>query len=125
LTLFGLTLREIEILGFNDIYRAVVTNKAKLVYESVGDWLEGKDPIPEQGQRVEGLEEQLRLYKFRSDNGALELETIEASPVLKEGEIVDLAIIDLLSTKQNDKSPASFPDGSWRFVRVKEKINNI
>ena len=29
-----------------DIYRAVVANKAKLVYEETGDWLEGKSPVP-------------------------------------------------------------------------------
>jgi len=85
---------------FNDVYRAVVLNKAKLVYESVGDWLEGKGPIPEQVKTIEGLEEQLRLqeeaskrlHKFRTDNGALELETIEASPVVKENEVVDLVV---------------------------------
>jgi exoribonuclease-2 len=28
------------------IYRALVSNKAKLVYEEIGDWLEGTSPIP-------------------------------------------------------------------------------
>ena len=32
--------------------------------------------------------------------------------------------IDLLSTKENDKSPASVGDPGWRFIIGKEKVNN-
>jgi len=44
-----------------EIYRAIVRNKAKLVYEEVGDWLEGKGPIPEKIEDTPGLKEQVIL----------------------------------------------------------------
>ena len=34
-------------LGNASVYRALVRNQAKLTYESVGSWLEGKGPAPE------------------------------------------------------------------------------
>ncbi len=83
-----------------DLYRAVVANKAKLIYEEVGDWLEGTGPIPETLRQVDGLEAQvrlqheaaLRLKKFRAEQGALELETIEAEPVVEDGAVKALVV---------------------------------
>lgn len=80
--------------------RAVVTNKAKLIYEEVGDWLEGSGPIPDTIRQVDGLEAQvrlqheaaLRLKKARTEQGALELETIEAEPVVENGTVKDLKV---------------------------------
>ena len=85
---------------FNDVYRAVVQNKAKLIYESAGDWLEGRGPAPEAIKRVGQLKEQLflqdeaanRLRQFRISKGALELDTIEASPLMNHEIITDLVI---------------------------------
>ena len=37
--------------------------------------------------------------------------------------IAQLRLIDLLFIKENDKSPASYSDGSWRAVISKEKVN--
>ena len=39
----------------SDIYRALVRNRAKLFYHSVGAWLEGKGPLPEAVAVVPGL----------------------------------------------------------------------
>ena len=83
-----------------EVYRAIVCNKAKLVYEEVGEWLEGKGSIPSSVLGVPGLEEQLRLQdaasqslqRFRMEQGALELETIEAKPVMHEGTVTGLAV---------------------------------
>ena len=83
-----------------DIYRAIVTNKAKLIYEEVGDWLEGKIPEPQSVSQVPGLKEQLllqadtmkRLKKNRREQGALELNTIEAEAVVENGLVRDLVI---------------------------------
>ena len=67
------------------IYQARVENKAKLVYEDIGAWLEsGGDPP---GDKV--IQDQVRLHdeaaqrlrERRFDRGALELETIEARSV--------------------------------------------
>ncbi|HNX17114.1 MAG TPA: RNB domain-containing ribonuclease [Methanoregula sp.] len=80
------------------VYRAVVCNKAKLVYDEVGAWFDGTGPIPQSVQEVPGLEEQLRLQgeasqllkKYRREQGALELDTGEAEVVIKNGVIWDL-----------------------------------
>jgi exoribonuclease-2 len=82
------------------LYRAVVANKAKLIYEVIGDWLEGAGPVPSVVRDVEGLEAQvrlqheaaLRLKKARTEQGALELETIEAEPVVEDGNVKDLVV---------------------------------
>ncbi|MBN1195585.1 MAG: RNB domain-containing ribonuclease [Methanomicrobiaceae archaeon] len=82
------------------IYRALVRNKAKLVYEEVGGWLDGNGPMPEMVRETPGLEEQIllqtetirRLKEFRMQQGALDLETIEANPVMEEGTVRDLVI---------------------------------
>ena len=87
-----------------EIYRASVSNKAKLIYEEVGDWLEGSGVIPKTVRGVPGLEEQIRLQcevaqrlkKSRMEQGALDLETIEANAVV-EGDVVR----DLVIQKKN------------------------
>ncbi|PKL60151.1 MAG: ribonuclease II, partial [Methanomicrobiales archaeon HGW-Methanomicrobiales-4] len=84
------------------IYRAIISNKAKLIYEEIGDWLEGKTNIPESVRNVPGLKEQIvlqnlaaqRLKKHRREQGALELGTLEANAVVDEGMVLDLVIQD-------------------------------
>jgi exoribonuclease-2 len=82
------------------IYRAFIRNKAKLVYEEIGDWIEGKTGVPASVERVLGLKEQLelqdeaaeRLSKFRVEQGAVEFDTIEAKPVIREEKAIALII---------------------------------
>ncbi|MDB4961108.1 MAG: rnb [Myxococcales bacterium] len=78
------------------IYPALVRNHAKLVYEKVGAWLEEAGPPPEDtviaDQVVLHDEVAQRLRKHRYEKGALDLETIEARPVTKDGRIVDLVL---------------------------------
>ena len=84
----------------SDVYLALVHNRAKLVYETVGAWLEGRAAIPQEIARQPGLEEQVRLHDeaaqrllaMRRRNGALDLETIEASPVVAKGKVIDLKV---------------------------------
>lgn len=83
-----------------DVYRAMVRNGAQLAYDDVGAWLAGEAPPQKVGGNAT-LTEQLklqhqastRLKAERIRNGALELDTIEASPVAKDGRIVDLALV--------------------------------
>jgi len=83
-----------------DLYRAVVRNRAKLTYNGVAAWLEGKKPVPERVAAVPALDEQIRiqdevaqrLKNLRIDCGALQLETIEARPVFKGDLLTDLEV---------------------------------
>ena len=76
-------------------YRALVRNQAKLVYESVGDWLDNNGPMPEAIDRTPNLREQIelqkeaatRLHAYRQAKGALEFESIESEAIVENGEI--------------------------------------
>src|SRR5579862_1047824 len=80
------------------IYPAAVKNKAKLAYNSTGDWLEGKNKMPDAISAVAGLDQNLKLQEdaakklksLRFVNGALSLETIQARPVFQEDQVSDL-----------------------------------
>jgi exoribonuclease-2 len=84
----------------HDVYRAMVRNQAKLAYESVGEFLTGGAPpkrIADDPPMIEQLtiqhEASRRLKAERLRNGALEFDTIEATPVAKDGRIVDLKVV--------------------------------
>ncbi len=82
------------------IYRARVRNHAKLAYNSVAAWLEGKGTVPGAIAAANGLDENLRIQdkaaqimkNFRHVHGALSLETVEARPIFDGDEIRDLAV---------------------------------
>ena len=84
----------------SDIYRAWVTNHAKLAYNSVAAWLAGGGSPPEPIAAVIGLDENLRLQdrtaqsmkNYRHVHGALSLETIEAKPLFDGDQIRALEI---------------------------------
>jgi exoribonuclease-2 len=83
------------------IFRALVSNKAKLVYEEIGDWLQGQSGMPDSVARVPGLKEQIllqdqassRMRGFRREAGALELDTIEAKPIVRDQSVSDIVVI--------------------------------
>ncbi len=86
-----------------DFYRAIIKNHAKLSYEAIGDWLEGKSGVPDRVKSVSGLEAQLRvqhetaecLAELRKRHGAINLETLQPKPVMDEhGKLVDLAVVE-------------------------------
>ncbi len=84
--------------GKSDLYRARVTNRAKLAYNGVAAWMDGTAPMPAPIAKVPGLEENLRLQDRvaqamrmrRHQHGALTLETIEARPVFQGESLTDL-----------------------------------
>ena len=84
----------------SDVYRAAVRNHAKLAYNSVGAWLEGKTPVPQAVAAIEGLAENLLLQDqaaqkmkcLRHAQGALSLETIEAKSVFEGDKISGLLV---------------------------------
>jgi ribonuclease R len=83
----------------SDVYEAIVRNRAKLAYPSVGAWLEGSGPMPPKIADVRGLAENLQqqdraaraLKERRHTMGALTLTTIEARPVFEDDTLRDLA----------------------------------
>lgn len=78
------------------IYPALIRNRAKLVYEEVGAWLEGHGEAPADeaiaAQVTLHDEAARRLRRRRYERGALELETIEARTVARDGRVVDLVL---------------------------------
>ncbi|HVQ36056.1 MAG TPA: RNB domain-containing ribonuclease [Pyrinomonadaceae bacterium] len=91
-----------------DFYPALVHNHAKLSYESVGDWLDGKTGVPEGVNSVAGLEKQIRLQhetserlgESRREKGAIELGTIQATPVMDDhGKVKELKAIEQNSAR--------------------------
>jgi VacB/RNase II family 3'-5' exoribonuclease len=79
----------------SSLYRATVRNQAKLAYNSVGAWLEGRGPMPAEMGTVKGLADNLRLQDqaaqklkaIRQQHGALSLETIESHPVFEHEDL--------------------------------------
>ena len=88
-------------------YPALVHNHAKLAYRSVAAWLDGDAETPAGVAAVSGLADSLRLQdevakkmrQLRYQNGALDLQTIEARPVFAADAITDLAREDKNSAK--------------------------
>jgi exoribonuclease-2 len=90
-----MTIKENGEVPESTFYRALVNNRAKLDYESIGPWLDGQADVPEKVARVSGLTEQIelqqqaavRLQKYRDIKGALQFESIESAAVIENGEV--------------------------------------
>lgn len=92
----------------NGVFRAVVRNRAKLDYGEVGEWLDSEGDMPEKIAAIPGLDAQIllqhraavRLHNFRKEKGALEFESIESAPIVKDGEIIGIASIGTNSARR-------------------------
>ena len=81
-------------------YRALVFNFAKLAYDSVAAWLEGRGELPSAAAAVNGMDAQLRaqdslaqkLREHRREHGALEFETIQPKAVFEGDQVVGLDV---------------------------------
>ncbi|TSA34784.1 MAG: RNB domain-containing ribonuclease [Porphyromonadaceae bacterium] len=79
----------------SDVYRATVRSQAKLAYDSVGEWIEGNQPMPGEIGQVDGLANNIQLQdrmtrqmkQLRYAQGALDFETIESMPVF-DGDMI-------------------------------------
>ena len=82
------------------VYPALVRNRAKLAYSSTGAWLEGTGPMPPAIASVPGMDSQLRLQfelsarlrELREQHGALTFGSLEATPVIANGQLTDLTL---------------------------------
>jgi exoribonuclease-2 len=80
------------------VYMAVVRSHAKLAYNSIAAWLDGKGDAPAGVADIAGLAENLRIQDgiaramkaLRHVHGALDLQTIESRPVFVGDELKDL-----------------------------------
>ena len=86
-----------------DFYRATLNNHAKLSYEAVGAWLDGKAETPPDVKAIPGLDTQVRLQfeiakrlgEMRRQHGAIELGTIQATAVVNDvGQVTELAVVE-------------------------------
>jgi VacB/RNase II family 3'-5' exoribonuclease len=83
-----------------DAYRAAVRNHAKLAYDAVGEWIEGTGPAPAKVAASRVIADQVRLQDLvaqslktrRYERGALDLETIEARAIVKQGTVVGIEL---------------------------------
>lgn len=83
----------------HDVFRAVIRNQAQLAYDELGAWLDGATPPGKVADNA-ALQAQVRLQSAaaqrlkaqRERNGALEFDTLEATAVAKNGQVVDLAL---------------------------------
>jgi exoribonuclease-2 len=81
------------------VYRALLRNKAQLMYNSVGAWLEGTGAAPPKVAASADLQAQLKLQdqvaqalmKQRYLHGALNIETSEVNPVVVNQQVIDIA----------------------------------
>jgi exoribonuclease-2 len=81
------------------VYRALVRNKAQLMYNAVGSWLEGTMAAPPKVAASGELQEQLKLQndvaqalkRQRFLHGALNIDTNEVLPVVLNQQVVDIA----------------------------------
>lgn len=87
--------------GCHDVFQALVRNHAKLAYSSTGAWLETRGPMPEAIARAPGMEAQLRLQAetsqklrgIRKQRGSLTFGSVEALPVVQDGDVKDLTVV--------------------------------
>jgi exoribonuclease-2 len=80
------------------VYAALVRNQAQLAYNAVGAWLEGTGPAPAKVAANADLAAQLKLQESaarrmvggRFQHGALDLETIETRPEMRDDQPVSI-----------------------------------
>ena len=87
-------------LAGSTVYRALVRNQAKLAYDAVSAWLDGKADMPPALAAVAGMETQLRtqdavaqqLRARRHAEGSLEFETFQPRAVFDGEKVVDIEL---------------------------------
>jgi len=88
-------------LAASEVYQACVRNHAKLAYDRVAAWLDGKGGAPGRVREIPGLDENLhlqdslaqRLADERRGHGALSLETIETQAIF-DGDVLSNLDLD-------------------------------
>src|SRR5579863_3010556 len=84
-----------------NVYPALVRNQAQLTYNAVGAWLEGKSGPPAKVGTSEALEQQLKMQDEAAQSllaerrrlGALDLDRVEAEPVISDGKVQGIGVV--------------------------------
>jgi VacB/RNase II family 3'-5' exoribonuclease len=115
----------------NDVYRALVRNKAQLQYNSVGAWLEGKSAAPPKVAASSDLQAQLklqdevaqRLKDQRFQHGALNLQTDEVHPLVLNDQVIDVV------SQQKNRATELIEDfmvaANGVVARLLEKVSSL
>jgi exoribonuclease II len=82
----------------SDVYPALVRSRAQLAYDAIGPWLDGAAAAPAKVRDSRELQSQLQLQNraaqalrtARHRHGALNIETIETRPIVRNQEVVNL-----------------------------------
>jgi VacB/RNase II family 3'-5' exoribonuclease len=82
----------------SDVYQAHVRSRAQLAYDDVGPWLDGTAPAPPKVRDSAEIQSQLELQnraagalrRERYRHGALNVQTIESKPIVRNQEVVSL-----------------------------------
>jgi exoribonuclease-2 len=85
-------------IGHATVHRARVRNQAKLAYDAVSAWIDGRGALPDAARAVAGMDAQLRmqdevaqrLRKRRHAQGSLEFETFQPRAVFDGEQVVDI-----------------------------------
>lgn len=83
------------------VYRAVVKNYAKLAYNGISDWIDGISAVPDHIAKNPEMQAQVKLQdqiahllrKYRHQQGALTLQTIEPQAILQDEKVVDVVSV--------------------------------
>jgi len=100
--IIDLVVDSVGLVSKSSIYQGLVRNKAKLDYQTVGNWLGQGGKPPAKIAAIDGLADQLQLqskikeliHNQRKQQGSLYLHTLEATPIVHEGEILDLELVE-------------------------------
>jgi exoribonuclease II len=85
-------------LAGSTVYRAKVRNQAKLAYDAVSAWIDGRGPLPEAAAAIPGMDAQLRtqdalaqqLRARRHSEGSLEFESFQPRVTFDGERVADI-----------------------------------
>jgi VacB/RNase II family 3'-5' exoribonuclease len=115
----------------NEVYRAIVRNKAQLQYNSVGGWLEGKSAAPPKVSTSSELQAQLKLQDEvaqklkgqRYQHGALNLQTDEVHPLVLNEQVVD--VVKQQKNRATDLIEDFMVAANGVVARLLEKVSSL
>jgi VacB/RNase II family 3'-5' exoribonuclease len=115
----------------SDVYRAVVSNKAQLQYNSTGAWLEGTALAPPKIAASNDLQAQLKLQdevaqklkSHRFQNGALNLQTDELLPLVLNDQVID--VVKQQKNRATDLIEDFMVAANGVVARMLEKVSSL